>query len=447
MLDGFTPVKRLQLPKGIFGCRFNKGDISTVILWGLEMHPGEIRSFSCSNRSKLTFRDIFGNQTNRNELGLSPLYITASSAEIDNFLRTLKVKSVRNIAAEATSGSLHTTLDNVPPQISVNNDGDTEVLLKWKNKQQIEWIEVAWKMGKRPEKYHISYLLPDGNWRYVQGTWRGWRKLRIEQENFPILKISTTALRLTWHDPQQQKSELLTFRPYSIKRITPQQTEMQEVYSREFHPDSNGFITDFLICGPFPASGKRLPNQYPTDWKFDFLKDHYHYGRRWTEATLHPKIEQRHIVEFPRTPKTDWKVGKGAVHWIPYHATSPLVDMAKVFEKSALFSKPKLVESCYGYAFSTLVLSKPFKGTVSIGSDDGYRIWLDSKQLCEKVAYRSAVPDSEEYPLSLQPGEHHLMIRLHNDIGGHGFYLRLLDNAKKPFTDYSIKLVEKTWGK
>ena len=448
MLEGYEPDTRPDFPKGIFGCRFKKGNQSAIVFWGLEMLSGETRPFRCANRDKVTILDLFGNPAAKDEAGLSPLFIFGSITETDAFLKSLTVRSQRDLSKISKQQELSQMLDNrAASETRQNQDGDTEVILSWQEQQEIEWIEVAWKMGSRPEKYHVSYRLPDGNWRYVQGTWQGWRKLRIERENFPIHKIKTNALRLVWHNAEGSTAELECFRPYQITRLTPPVTEMQEVFSREFKPDSNGFIRDFLLCGPFPSSGKRQTNQKPTDWDSDFIKDHYHYGSRWNHSNLIPKVDQRHIAEFPENSKTNWKTGKAALHWFPWHSPSALTDMAEAFKSVPLFNKTKLVESCYGYAFTILELDKPFSGKLAVGSDDGYRIWLDKKIFCEKIAYRSSAPDQESYPVKLDAGIHYLMIRLHNDIGGHGFYLRFLDNTQQPFTNYTVKLIEKTWGK
>lgn len=103
----------------------------------------------------------------------------------------------------------------------------------------------------------------------------------------------------------------------------------------------------------------------------------------------------------------------------------------------------RVVEQCFGYACGWLVLSEDFDGLLAIGSDDGYRLWIDDQLFAQKVVFRSAGADQETYPLTLAKGTHRLLLKVHNDLGSHGFYLRLLDKeTKQPFRDYHVRIVK-----
>ncbi|MBA3847979.1 MAG: DUF1549 domain-containing protein, partial [Planctomycetes bacterium] len=66
---------------------------------------------------------------------------------------------------------------------------------------------------------------------------------------------------------------------------------------------------------------------------------------------------------------------------------------------------------------------------VSLGSDDGFALWLDGQPVLAKEVYRGVAPDQDAATLRLTPGEHRILLKIHNGGGGFGFYFRVVGPA------------------
>ena len=62
-----------------------------------------------------------------------------------------------------------------------------------------------------------------------------------------------------------------------------------------------------------------------------------------------------------------------------------------------------------------------------IGSDDGIRIWLNSKLIHSNPAYRGAYPDQDKILVELKKGWNTLLVKILQGGGGWGFYVRFID--------------------
>ena len=70
----------------------------------------------------------------------------------------------------------------------------------------------------------------------------------------------------------------------------------------------------------------------------------------------------------------------------------------------------------------TIEVKKACKINVSLGSDDGFAIWLDGKLLASKDVPRGPGPDQDRVTLDLSKGRHDLVFMPYNRGGGHGFF-------------------------
>lgn len=97
------------------------------------------------------------------------------------------------------------------------------------------------------------------------------------------------------------------------------------------------------------------------------------------------------------------------------------------------------------YLFRTLTAAASISVAASLGSDDGCELWLNGQKLLSQDVPRGPAPDQARVTLALQPGENHLLFKIHNNGGGHGFYFRIGDVARsgvwdKLETDYPLQL-------
>ena len=77
---------------------------------------------------------------------------------------------------------------------------------------------------------------------------------------------------------------------------------------------------------------------------------------------------------------------------------------------------------------------------VKIGSDDGYKLWINHELVGKLCAFRGVSPDSETYTVKLKKGINPVMVKIIQDVGGMGFCLRFTDLNDKPLTDLKVWL-------
>ncbi|MBI2826837.1 MAG: PSD1 domain-containing protein [Planctomycetia bacterium] len=107
-------------------------------------------------------------------------------------------------------------------------------------------------------------------------------------------------------------------------------------------------------------------------------------------------------------------VGDGAVKWTarPEWADGEIHNVAPANENAAT------------YVYRTIDAPRAMPLVISLGSDDGLRVWLDKKEVLNKRVERPAAPDQDKVTLSLRQGVNHLLMKVVNAAGGCAFYFK-----------------------
>jgi len=79
------------------------------------------------------------------------------------------------------------------------------------------------------------------------------------------------------------------------------------------------------------------------------------------------------------------------------------------------------------YAVTYIYSTSPRQVNFFIGSDDGTKIFFNNKEIFRYTGIRVAEPDQSELTLNIKPGWNKLLLKIENNLGGYGFYARLLD--------------------
>ncbi|HUT34879.1 MAG TPA: SUMF1/EgtB/PvdO family nonheme iron enzyme [Planctomycetota bacterium] len=74
------------------------------------------------------------------------------------------------------------------------------------------------------------------------------------------------------------------------------------------------------------------------------------------------------------------------------------------------------------YLYRMIKAPRDMTITGYFGSDDGMRAWLNGKLLISNDTPRGHAPNQDTAKLELKKGENHLLLKIHNNSGGHGFY-------------------------
>ena len=77
-------------------------------------------------------------------------------------------------------------------------------------------------------------------------------------------------------------------------------------------------------------------------------------------------------------------------------------------------------------------------------SDDQGKIWVNREQVFTHTKAFSAVIDNYTIPVTLKPGKNSILVKVCEEIGGWGFYLRITDPNGTPFDDLKINQFKKT---
>ena len=96
------------------------------------------------------------------------------------------------------------------------------------------------------------------------------------------------------------------------------------------------------------------------------------------------------------------------------------------------------------YAFATVTSPDAREVLLKFDSDDQGKIWLNGEQIFTHTKAFSAVIDNYTIPVILKPGKNSILVKVCEEVGGWGFYLRITDTDGKPFDDLKISDSEET---
>ncbi|MBN1553617.1 MAG: beta-galactosidase [Phycisphaerae bacterium] len=185
---------------------------------------------------------------------------------------------------------------------------------------------------------------------------------------------------------------------------------------------AEGFIRDWLVCGPFPGGGRDVEDQ-TLGWNVDSL------APTGGELQTTPKPGTTYPAEFQETQYAYWEPAKIDVAWRRYVSPEDFVDLGKVFQRNdvkGLDFAP--VQFVVGYAACTIDSPTERDAIISLGSDDGYKLYLNHERIKADRVYRGAKKDEDKIPVHLKKGKNLLMLKVEQDVGGYGFFLRLLED-------------------
>jgi hypothetical protein len=171
--------------------------------------------------------------------------------------------------------------------------------------------------------------------------------------------------------------------------------------------DEVGFIDHWLIVGPFPNPGERPDN---AGYGIDYLKN---YGG-----------------EMGCTPANGMEVkdpNGNAMKWQQYASSTPEINF---FSVELLKLEPSQ-EDILVYCACWLDSDADKDVELRIGSDDGYKLWLNGKLVSEQNVYRSMEMDSETHKVKLNKGKNLILLKVTQDWGEFQFEMRVVNAEGK----------------
>lgn len=192
-----------------------------------------------------------------------------------------------------------------------------------------------------------------------------------------------------------RKSEVEKIRADYEKALEETRRKALSLRKGPYELDGAGFIQNWLIAGPFPN---------PDDKSFyvDFLK---------TE-------EQHEPAEGKEVPKEG-----GTVRWAPYHASGGRVNFFEVPHLGLSDKQPFVIQ----YAACWLELDRDLELEIRLGSDDGFRLWVDGELRMGAHVHRGVKEDEDACTVRLSRGIHLVLLKVDQGDGDHGFVVRVVN--------------------
>jgi len=227
--------------------------------------------------------------------------------------------------------------------------------------------------------------------------------------------------------PGQKRTELAYTLP-DLKKytllLTIQEPSGEIVHCTDrlpvFAPEES-FVKEWLILGPFPNPGGRAES---SNWKKKYQVD----SKGWTWEVkcqgydydfLASEGEEINIVPRERS-KVVWDTTPFT--WKKIKSKTALIDLTSYFTSS---------EYVVAYAATYIHSDSPQEVQIRLGSDDGYKLWVNHHYVGGLHVHRNSGIDQNIHPVKLKKGKNLILLKIDQDFSAFNFYLRLTDPKGK----------------
>jgi len=299
---------------------------------------------------------------------------------------------------------------------------------------------IAWSPAHMPDRYSLMWY--DGKqWRPVFAG-DAWREPAQLLESFFFEKVTTRMIRLVGVSRGGVGLRVAECKLFDVPQVTREPEDVAGEAARSYRPDDNGYIRDWLVCGPFATPGiSKLEDPTRIAQGTWLSHDHLVDIRKGqvVPRSFAPSLEDAFVTVFPAMDGVQWKSGRVILRWLPVHSQRSYVDLVESMRVDLLFESRRELSQVAAYCACYVDMPRPFKGAVAIGSDDGFRLWIDGARVATKPVCRGAAADSDKYMIKLDKGQHLVLIKIINDTDDHGFFLRFLQQ-NGPLKDFTVRL-------
>lgn len=168
-------------------------------------------------------------------------------------------------------------------------------------------------------------------------------------------------------------------------------------------------------------------------------------GRWWIIGPFDAPQAARLQEAFPPEAKIDFDAtyagkGGGPIRWQRVERPlGPEADLADEFfvEFHKVFGRYEQNAVAYGLAY--LEAPREMDAVLALGSDDGFALWLNGKEIARKDVGRPYLSREDRVPLHLVKGSNTLLLKISQGGGMWGFGAHLEDESGKPLTDVQVK--------
>ena len=169
------------------------------------------------------------------------------------------------------------------------------------------------------------------------------------------------------------------------------------------------WIKSWLICGPIPLKKSADPAEsynHLVGFNTDYLIK--------AGGEENPKIKVGDAVKYPG----------GSALWKLYSSPDSIIDLRKTVSRAS---------TVFAYAYTEVISDEAKVIFLSLGSNDGGKLWVNGLNLWDNPAQRGCVPDGDQIPVSLKKGKNTLLLKVEQRGNKWEFCCRFL-----PFSPASL---------
>jgi hypothetical protein len=185
----------------------------------------------------------------------------------------------------------------------------------------------------------------------------------------------------------------------------------QENNQTQFSLSTKGFITSWLIKGPFSSGGGILREK-------DFLVSEGSELNKFSIAAVSDGVSA--IRNF---------VDRGK--WFPIYSDKYIISFLNYFQ---------VVSNTVGYALAFVESDKDRDVIIKLGSDDGVKLFLNGKLIHDNPMYRGVIIDEDVVSAQLNKGLNPLLVKIDQGTGDWGFCLRIVGPDDEELRDVKVRI-------
>jgi CubicO group peptidase (beta-lactamase class C family) len=163
---------------------------------------------------------------------------------------------------------------------------------------------------------------------------------------------------------------------------------------------SEQYMTKWLLAGPVEVG---VPGENPTQQKqFDFFKQ-----------------DVQPIAVASNKPIAALPINGKQFSWELVKSPSEIIDLDKQYKGG---------DFAAAFALAEIKSPRELKTFLSVGSDDGIRVWHNGKLIHDNWIPRGVSKDQDLVPITLQPGSNQILLKVQDMQGAWAFVARILNN-------------------
>lgn len=172
-----------------------------------------------------------------------------------------------------------------------------------------------------------------------------------------------------------------------------------QIFGQKEKLQVNEWITNWYLLGPFPLEAGSSESNHLVGFENDFLSN---YGGE---------------SNFKFKPNQSLTIKGSTAKWIDYSSTDSIINLDNAISKESFVA---------AYAYKEIYSDKEGIFLLSLGTNDGGRLWLNGTEVWDFPGARGVSPDDDLIPVFLKKGKNKILLKVEERGNSWGFCVRIL---------------------